>query len=72
MYIPYSNNKPSFVYYKESDLNECDLDVYYSLELSGVSIAFTRPMIIISNKMYRVLKDNHLDKDFKFDVIQLL
>lgn len=72
MYIPFSNVEPNITYYNGKELDKCNLDVVYSKEYIGVSIAATFQQIIISNKMYRVLKDNDLDKDFKFDVIQLL
>lgn len=72
MYLPFSVKEPHLTYYNEKDLDSCDIDVAYSKEYIGATIAATYQQIIISNKMYRVLKDNHLDKDFKFDVIQLI
>lgn len=70
--IPFFNVEPNITYYNESELAKCRLDVAYSKEHIGVSIAATFQQIIITNKMYHILKDNHLDKDFKFDVIQLI
>lgn len=65
-------NTPCRFTYKQNDFSGNIPDIVLTKELIGATSIGADYSLIISNRMYRFLKENNLERDFNFNVIKLI